>query len=231
MIPRMADLASEAKLAVDQRDVVAEANHRIANNLTIIAEYVRSELSSLSHEKSPDFLSIRRSLQRLSLRIEAIGRLHRLLTDSSPVASLEICSYLREIADAARCSLARSDRVKILFLFENDVLITAKQAVAIGAIVSEALVNSIKYSHPEDEPTVISIGCKRTQCDKLVIEIKDDGVGRLPEFLNKGTQSGGAGTGLMRTLAHSLDAHLEIVADRPGYIVRLNVPLSDQPIQ
>lgn len=231
MIPRMADVASEAKLAVDQRDVVAEANHRIANNLTIIAEYVRSELSSLSHEKTPDFLSIRRSLQRLSLRIDAIGRLHRLLTDASPVASLEICSYLREIADAARCSLARSDRIKILFLFENDALVTPKQAVAIGAIVSEALVNSIKYSHPEDEPVVISIGCKRTQCSKLVIEIRDDGVGRLPRFVNKGTQSGGAGIGLMQTLARSVDADLEIIDDRPGYIVRFQVPLSDQPMQ
>lgn len=231
MTSRLADIASETNPAVDLSHAVAEANHRIANNLTIIAEYVRSELSSLSQEKTPDFLSISRSLQQLSLRIDAIGRLHRLLTNSSLSASVEICSYLREIADAARCSLARSDRIKTLFLCETDIRVTAKQAVAIGAVASEALVNSIKYSHPGGEPALISVGCKRTKCNGLVIEIKDDGVGRPPQFLDSEKQSGGTGTGLMRTLADSLDGRLDIIDGRPGYIVRLEVPMSDQPIQ
>ncbi len=231
MTPQLADPASETKPAVDARDAAAEANHRIANNLTIIAQSVRSELSSLSHEKTADFLSIRRSLQRLLLRIDAVGRLHRLLTGSSPAASVEICAYLREIADAARCSLTRSERIKTLFLFDEEVLITAKQAVAIGAIASEALVNSIKYSHPDDERGVISISCRRTSFNKLVVEIKDDGIGQASEFLDKGTQLGGAGTSLMRTLAHSLNAHLEIIDAQPGYVVRVEMPLSDHPTQ
>lgn len=229
MASRSAGIALETDSAVDSRDAVAEANHRIANNLTIVAEYVRSELSSLSQEKTIDFLSIRRSLQQLSLRIDAIGRLHRLLTESSPAASVEICSYLREIADAACCSFARSERIKTLFIFDTETLVTAKQAVAIGAIASEALVNSIKYSHRGDEPSVISIGCKRTMCNGLIVEVKDDGVGQPIEFLDKGAQRAGAGTSLMQSFAHSLDAHLEIIKSQTGYIVRFEVPLLDQP--
>jgi len=231
MAPLLADVASASTAAVDPQDAVAEANHRIANNLTIIAEYLRSELSSLSQQKPPDFLSVKRSLQQLSLRIDAIGRLHRLLTHSSPAASIEICSYLREVADAARCSLASAERIKTLFFFDAESLVTAKQAVAIGAITSEALVNSIKYAHPGDKPCVISIGCQRTGCDRLVIEIKDDGSGRPLDFVNKATQNGGTGISLMQTLARSLSAHLEIFDGQPGYIVRLEVPLSDHPTQ
>lgn len=229
MALRSVDVASKTNSADENRDAVAEANHRIANNLTIIAQSVRSELSSLGHEETADFLSIRRSLQRLSVRIDAVGRLHRLLTGSSPAATVEICSYLREIADAARCSLARSERIKTLFLFDEEAFVTAKQAIAIGAIASEALVNSIKYSHPGDEPGVISIGCRRTKYNGLVIEIKDDGVGQAPEFLDKSSQQGGTGTSLMRALAQSLNAHLEIVDAQPGYIVRFEVPLSNHP--
>jgi len=231
MAPCLANVTSETTAAVDDHDAVAEANHRIANNLTIIAEYLRSELASLSQEKTPDFLSIRRSLQRLSLRIDAIGRLHRLLTNSSPAARVEICSYLREVADAARCSLASAERIKTLFFFDTEAMVTAKQAVAIGAIASEALVNAIKYAHPGGQPCVISIGCKRTRCNGLAIEIKDDGEGRPPDFVNGGTQKGGLGVGLMRTLAHSLNARLEIFDGQPGYIVRFEVPLSDHPTQ
>lgn len=229
MASRSTGIALETDSAVETRDAVAEANHRIANNLTIIAECVRSELSSLSQEKTLDFLSIRRSLQQLALRIDAIGRLHRLLTDSSPAASVEICSYLREVADAACRSFAPSERIKTLFLFDVEALVTAKQAVAIGAIASEALVNSIKYSHPLGEAGVISIGCRRTTCNGLIVEVKDDGVGQPIEFLDKGAQRAGAGTSLMQSLAQSLDAHLEIIKSQTGYIVRLEVPLRDQP--
>jgi len=231
MAPCLANVTSETIMAVDDQDVVAEANHRIANNLTIIAEYLRSELASLSQEKMPDFLSIRRSLQQLSLRIDAIGRLHRLLTNSSPAARVEICSYLREVADAARCSLATAERIKTLFFFDTEALVTAKQAVAIGAIASEALVNSIKYAQPRDKPCVISIGCKRTRSSGLVIEIKDDGLALPPDFVNKVTHDGGRGINLMRTLAHSLNARLEILNGQPGTIVRFEVPLADHATQ
>lgn len=231
MALRSAGIALETDSATGGRDAVAEANHRIANNLTIIAEYVRSELSSLSQEKTVDFLSVRQSLQQLSLRIDAIGRLHRLLTDSSPAANVEICSYLREVADAACRSYASTERIKTSFLFDAEALVTAKQAVAIGAIASEALVNSIKYSHPDGEPGVISIGCKRTTCNGLIIEVKDDGSGQPLEFPDKGTQRGGAGTTLMQSFAHSLDAHLEIIKSQTGYIVRFEVPSLDQVLQ
>jgi two-component sensor histidine kinase len=231
MAPRLADVAAETKPAIDSQDAAAEANHRIANNLTIIAEYVRSEMFFLGREKTPDLLSIRGSLQHLSLKIDAIGRLHRLLTSSSHAANIEVCAYLREIADAARCSFAHAERMKFLFSFDTEAVIAAKQAIAIGAIASEALVNSIKYSHPVDEPGVISIGCKRTSRNRLIIEIKDDGAGRARGLAGKGMKYRGAGAGLMQTLAHSLNATLKIIDGHRGHIVRLELPLSDRQVQ
>jgi two-component sensor histidine kinase len=225
MTPSLADAVSKTKPAIDPRDAADEANHRIANNLAAVAAYVRSELFSLSREKTVDYRSISRSLQQLSLRIDAIGRLHRLLTNSAE-ANVEICAYLREIADAAHCSLARTQPTTILFLFDTETLVTAKQAAAIGAIVSEAIVNSIKYSHPDGKPGVIKIGCKRRRGDGLVVEVKDDGIGRRPrEFA--GERYRASGIGLMQTLAHGLAADLEIIDGKPGYTVRFEVPLSD----
>jgi two-component sensor histidine kinase len=225
MAPRVAELACETMRAAEPPDAAAEANHRIANNLTIIAEYVRSELFSLSQDETPDVSSIRRSLQQLSLRIDAIGRLHRLLTSSSHATSVEICAYLAEIVEAVRCSFAHVERMNILCSFDTEALVTAKQAIAIGAIASEALVNSIKYSHPFDEPGIICIACSRTSRDGLLIEIKDDGVGRPHELSSKALSHGGAGTDLMRTFAHSLNAKLEMTDGHYGHTVRFELPL------
>ncbi len=227
MAPRLAELACETTRAAEPPDAAAEANHRIANNLTIIAEYVRSELFSLSQDETPDLSSIRRSLQQLSLRIDAIGRLHRLLTSSSHATSVEICAYLAEIVEAVRCSFAHVERMKILCSFDTEALVTAKQAIAIGVIASEALVNSIKYSHPFDEPGIICIACRRTSRDGLLIEIKDDGAGRARELPSKALRHGGAGTDLMRTFARSLNAKLEMIDGHRGHTVRFELPLFD----
>jgi two-component sensor histidine kinase len=231
MAPQLADVALETIPVVDPRDAAAEANHRIANHLAILAGYVRSQLSSFSPETIPDVLSIRCSLQQLSLRIDAIGRLHRLLTSSPHGTNVEICVFLREVADAVRCSLPLNETPKVSFLFDTKVQLPAKQAVVIGAIVSEALFNSAKHAHPQGDRASIRIGCRRSKPDKLLIEIEDDGIAWQHDHLGKGRRDGGAGSQLMRTLAFSLSAELEFVHKNPGYTVRFEQPLSDQPSQ
>lgn len=228
MASRLADVASERQQAINPRDAAAEANHRIANNLSIIAGYVRSELSSFDPETTLDIRSIRDALQQLSLRIDAIGRLHRLLTSSPDESNVEISAYLREIADAVSCSLPQEQNPDILFLLDVRVLLAAEQAAVIGAIVSEALFNSIKHAHPRGARPTICVGCRRTRPDRLLIEIEDDGVPWPHLLAGHAMSTGGAGTRLMRTLAHSLDAELEFADANPGYAVRIDLPVPDQ---
>jgi two-component sensor histidine kinase len=224
----MAEAESESGPLIDSRDAAVEANHRIANNLTIIAGLVRAELLSINPQTVSDYRSVRRSLQNLSLRIDAIGRLHRLLTNSTQEDNVEICAYLHEIADAGKTSLADADDLKILLALDTRALLSAKAAVAVGAIVSEALANAIKHSHPPGEAGVICISCKREKCSSLVIEIKDDGLGGLQGTGGERAKENGVGKDLMRTLASSLGASLEIIQGDSGHIVRLELPLSGQ---
>ena len=129
-------------------DAVVEANHRIANNLAIIAALIRSELSTLGTDARPNIGYIERLLQQMSVRIDSLGRLHRLLMNPSRGGSVELCAYLREIADAAARSLTDTEHTKILCRFEDETRVSAKQAAAIGLLVGEALVNAIKHAHP-----------------------------------------------------------------------------------
>ena len=64
-------------------DPVVEAHHRIANNLAIIAGLIRSELLTLASEAQANAGYARRLLQQMSLRIDAVGRLHRLLMNTT----------------------------------------------------------------------------------------------------------------------------------------------------
>jgi two-component sensor histidine kinase len=209
--------------AVAASDLIAEANHRIANNLGIIAGLIRAQVLKIPLDRPLDPLQVRASLEQMSLRIDAVGRLHRLLMNTGNGGSVELTAYLREIADAAMCSLANIERTDILFNLEGRTTVPARQAAAIGLLIGEALINSLKHGHPADQHGTIWISCKPQLDNGTVIEISDDGVG-LPAGFDSGRTSGGSGTYLMRQLAAQLSARLEFVNSNPGLIVRLALP-------
>jgi two-component sensor histidine kinase len=106
---------------------VAEANHRIANNLAIIAGLIRGEVLTLTGQAPADAGYTRRLLQQMSLRIDAVARLHRLLTDTSHGGAVELGAYLREVVDAATCSLIKAEHTRILCRFERQTIVSGKK--------------------------------------------------------------------------------------------------------
>ena len=205
-------------------DPVVEAHHRIANNLAIIAGLIRSELLKLATKSQPNTGYARRLLQQMSLRIDAVGRLHRLLMDTPHGGTVELCTYLREIVDAVTCSLTDVEHTRIVCRFGAEATVSAKQAAAIGLFVVEALVNSIKHAHPMDESGTIWINCKRASSSRLLVEIIDDGAGTSLDFDADAPQPIGSGARLMRGIAHDLGAELAFIKGSPGQIVRLELP-------
>jgi two-component sensor histidine kinase len=205
-------------------DPVVEAHHRIANNLAIIAGLIRSELLKLATKAQPNAGYARRLLQQMSLRIDAVGRLHRLLMNTAHGGTVELCTYLREIVDAVTCSLTDAEHTKIVCSFAEQATVSAKQAAAIGLFVGEALVNSIKHAHPMDESGTIWINCKRAATASLLVEIIDDGAGTSLDCDAAAPQTIGSGARLMRGIAQDLGAELAFIKGNPGQIVRLELP-------
>jgi two-component sensor histidine kinase len=202
----------------------AEANHRIANDLALIAGLIRFQATKLPRESSVPAQEVRGLLQNMSVRIDAVGRLHRLLTRGNGHASVDLIIYLREIADAAMSSISRKDLTETEFDLEPDCAIPAQQATVVGLLVGEAITNALKYSHPAGVPGRIAIKSRRNKARGLVIEVADDGVG-LPEgFDPQSSQS--TGVALMRELAEQISARLEFEQQPIGLCVRLELPPS-----
>jgi two-component sensor histidine kinase len=223
-------LADEA-LDVDAAaviDPIAEANHRIANNLAIIAGSIRLELANSPDYASPDAQHIRRSLQQLSLQIDAVGRLHRLLMNSDYEGTVDLDAYLHQIIDAAMCSfgaLGDTDQTTIQLASDTLVAVPGKHAVAIGLFASEAIINSLKHSHPAGERGTVFISARVTKPNSLLIEIIDDGTTLAANPGSRGMSAGGTGKRLMQSIADSLNANLEFINRDPGHVARLRLPL------
>jgi two-component sensor histidine kinase len=156
------------------------------------------------------------------LRIDTIGRLHRLLTENDGEGTVDLFAYLHEIADAAIFALSMKGHAEILFDLEPNCAVQAKQATAVGLVIGEAITNAVKYSHPTGVPGKIVITSRRIRDHGLVIEVADDGVG-LPEGFDPHT-SESTGVALMRALANQLSARLGFEQRPIGLSVRLELP-------
>lgn len=204
----------------------AEANHRIGNNLAMIAALVRQQAAGISAGRRPataeEVLAV---LREVATRIEIVARLHRLLAEGELNGAVDLGNYLADVADMSVSSLACAEQTALTHAFSPGCMRSADQAILIGVIVCELVTNAVKYAHPTGVAGKIRVGCHRTAEGRLLVEIADDGVG-LPEGFDPMTQ-GDLGLRLVRSLAAQLGARLRFHSGSLGLGVRLQVPAAE----
>jgi two-component sensor histidine kinase len=204
--------------------MIREANHRVANHLTLLASLVQVQATHVA--KGPSHFAreeVRGMLQDVAGKVISVGHLHRKLADEAHNDELELGGYLIESSQALIKSLSLEGRVGVVHRLGSSCLVKAEQAQPTALIVSEIMMNAIKYAHPTGLPVEISIRCDRDSSGQMVVEVDDDGVG-LPEGFDPKTD-GGVGFRLIRMLASSLGAALHVESDSLGTRFRLTLPV------
>jgi two-component sensor histidine kinase len=218
----VADVIDESVRPALPAQAASEADHRIANNLMIIAGLIRSQAARLPIAPTLPTAQVRDWLEEMSLRIDAVGRLHALLRADNGTAVVDLATYLREVAQTAMTSLSHAGRTEVSFDLPPACEISAKQGAGIGLLVTEAMTNAFKYSHPTGVAGKLSIAARRSHDGGLTIEIVDDG-GGLPEGFDA-ENSKSNGLRLMRAAAAQLCGRLDFEQTPLGLCVRLELP-------
>jgi two-component sensor histidine kinase len=210
---------SEPMMAIsnDDRvsDLAAEANHRIANHLALLVSVLHMERKAIVDGPA----TLRRAdvsalIGGFAGMIATAAHLHRKLGSQRDDVRIDLSAYLQENCLAFLASLGLSKQARISSVFEANCHVTAEQAQLVALIVTEVLTNAIKYAHPTGLPVAINFVCRHGEGRKLVVEIADDGIG-LPEGFDP-TTDGGTGFELIRALAKSARANLEVESDGLG---------------
>jgi two-component sensor histidine kinase len=203
--------------------LIGESNHRIANNLTLIAGLLRLQAADLA--KAGATLSAEDAcllLQEVGGRIETVGRLHRLLADAGRGERLDLHQFLHDIAVAAIGSMSRAGDMTLGPAMGDVCAIPAQQALPVGFVVGELVTNAVKYAHPAGVRGSIELSCHARPEGAILIQIADDGVG-LPEDFDP-RRDGGLGLRMVRMLADQLGANLAFESTGIGLAVRLLIP-------
>lgn len=135
------------------RVLVAESNHRIANNLALIAGMLRLQASDVAKKGEPLSPEVACTmLEEVGYRIETVTRLHRLLAESGGEADIDLGVYLREVAEAAVGSMSQTATTRLTYASTAHCRIGMHQALPLGFVVGELATNAMKYAHPSGVP-------------------------------------------------------------------------------
>jgi two-component sensor histidine kinase len=208
------DLGAELESALQTEDAVAESEHRIANNLAIIAAMVRSAIAKLKNDPVRDYEAAIMVLADLSTRIEAVAQLHRMLVEHGQ-NQVELATYLREVVRAAKSALTNTGS-RVAFDSRTQIRAHPRRAAAMGLFLSEAITNALK--HAKGASVRITL---RMSGNDLMLDVIDNGPG-LPASFDERKSNGFR---LMRSLASRLHARVEFVKPNgSGLCTRLIVP-------
>jgi len=213
----------DAILVPQTPDIVAEANHRIANSLTLLVSMVR--MQGVAVKKNPVTLTnaeVRLLLDGIAARINTIAQLHRLLSHSAADGVISLRPHLQEITEALVTALSSPEQSARVVHTGGDCMVQMRHVQPIVLILCEIFINAMKYAHPAGVPLVMMVDCSVGADGLLVLTISDDGVG-LPE--NHDPQKvQGMGFRVMRSLATEIGAELQMQSTHLGLTFRLSVP-------
>jgi two-component sensor histidine kinase len=206
-----------------EKDPVAEANHRIANSLTLLASMVQLQARAAGRRTEPlSAADLRQSLEGVAARIGTIGQLHRMLAHIPQEGATALLPHLRDVAGVLVGALSAPEREASIVVGGVDCMVPTRQVQPIVLILCEVFINAMKYAHPAGVKLVLTVDCSISADGRLILAISDDGIG-LPDDFNPHSD-GGLGLRVIRNLAAELNARLDISSSELGLCFRLLLP-------
>jgi two-component sensor histidine kinase len=200
-----------------------EVNHRVANHLALLANLIQTQ--AIQAANGPETYArgaVQALLREVAGKVIGVGQLHRRLIALQPGEGLDLGDYLIESSHAFVKSLALEGRIGIVHRLDERCPADIERVQAVALILGEIIMNALKHAHPTGLPVEIAIVCRRNAQGRIAVEIGDDGVG-LPETFDP-RHDGGTGFRLIRQLAGSIAADLEIQSDSLGTRFLLTLP-------
>jgi two-component sensor histidine kinase len=199
-------------LAAERAMLLREVNHRVGNGLQLIASllHMQSMVASATETKH--------ALVEATGRVAAVAQVHRRLYTSDDVQSVALDQYIEGLIGDVRTSANDSGQRDMISVAAEHVEVHPDQAVAVGMLVTELVINALKYAYPGGcGPIRIKIACT----DKEVcVSVEDDGVGMGAAVKT----DSGLGQRIVQAMAQKLGADVKLDPAHRGTRVRVTFP-------
>jgi chemotaxis protein methyltransferase CheR len=152
-------------------------------------------------------------------RVLSVATVQQHLHAAARGAPIEIGNYLTKLCETLAQSMIGDSRPITLKVEADAGTVVSHQAVSIGLIVTELVMNSLKHAFPgEKNDAAILVSYKVSDVD-WKLTISDNGGGK-PE-LSASEKKGGLGASLVQSLAKQLDGRVDTESNSNGTAVTI----------
>jgi chemotaxis protein methyltransferase CheR len=200
------------QLLAEQRTLLREMEHRIANSLQIIASILLLKAKSVASEEASD------ELRDAHQRVMSVAAVQSHLHAVKGIERIDVGAYLTKLSAGLAASMVGPDHRIAIEVAADPHTLPTSQAVSLGLIVTELIINAIKYAFPA--PRVggrILVAYEATE-SVWKLSVTDNGAGRSG---TAETASSGLGTAIVTALAKGLEAEVREVPTTSGVCIEL----------
>jgi two-component sensor histidine kinase len=199
---------------LEQKDTLLdEIQHRISNSLQIIAGIILMRANAVSSEEA------RRLLRDTHDRVISIATIQQTLHASRTVGPVEMVPYLTRLGDALAASMIGDVRPVTLKVVGTAGSLSSREAESIGLITTELVMNALKHAFPSEKMNGRITVAYDADGTNWKLSVADNGIGK-PDGVFAQAKTG-LGTGIIKALAHNLNAKVETLAGPEGAIVSI----------
>lgn len=194
----------ELNEALNEKNVLLqEIHHRVKNNLAIISGLLQIQQFDSDDENH------NRLLGNSVSRIKSMALIHEKLYRSNSLSHLDFEEYIEELVESIKTSQGNAQNITIN-IDSDSTKLNVNQAVPCALALNEIISNAIAHAFPTNEEGTICVQFKEDG-DRLLVSIKDNGIGIPDSVLNNDKPS--MGMTIIETLIRQLNAEKEISTD------------------
>ena len=202
--------ADQDKLLKEKEWLIKEVHHRVKNNLQMVTSLLYSQ--SLYLQDDAAVVAVKDSLRRM----QTMSLIHQKLYQDDNISRVSMPEYINELVHYLHDSFDTDNR--ITFKETIEVLnLDVSQAIPLGLILTESIVNAIKYAFLNGQKGTVNIDLQHEGLNQLVLKISDNGIG-LPVEVDT-MQHNSLGLDLMRGLAKQLKGSFTIESNNGVHIM------------
>ncbi len=143
-------LAEKEKVEIKSHEnqiLLHEIHHRVKNNLQMISSMINMQTRRINSTQ------VRSTLEEANSRISAIGLVHEHLYSNMNLPQIDLRDYINELTTLIVQSFAKKRKINTAVQVEKR-QIHMEEALPIGLIINELIINSIKHAQLKVEKTL-----------------------------------------------------------------------------
>jgi two-component sensor histidine kinase len=217
----MADVTAQRAMEQEMKELLwqkelllEEMQHRVANSLSIIASILMLKARTVQSEET------RQHLQDAHSRVMSVAAVQNHLHSAGQITSIEMAPYLSKLGEALAESMIGESRAITLKVEVAGGQVPSRQAVSIGLLVTELVINALKHAFPAvTRAGRVDVAYEVAGSD-WKLSVSDNGIG-VPDANGGrlGQKKSGLGTSIVKALAQQLEAQVDVVSGPGGTIV------------